>query len=110
MTVAVFVMFHEKRPRDTTCFILAEDSHEKRQVSYETKQDLGNCFDYSFPSFPVGCRHYKAECGGLGKKGLRRSGSTSPCGKICSLATMRDRWEDDGGGSRRRGGEGVTPL
>lgn len=48
MTAAAFVMFH-KIPQDTTSFILAEDSHDKRQVSYETKWDLGNCYDYSFP-------------------------------------------------------------
>lgn len=45
-----------KSPQDTTCFILAEDSHKKGQVSYETKWDLGNCFDYFFPCSQLGKR------------------------------------------------------
>lgn len=42
-------------------------------------------------------RHYKADSGGLGKKGP--SGSTSPCGRMCWLARTRDRWEGGGGGT-----------
>lgn len=37
MTAAAFVMMFHKKPPS---FILAEDSHEKRQVSYETKWDF----------------------------------------------------------------------
>lgn len=93
------VWYSTKSPQDTTCFILAGDSHEKRKVSHETKRDLGNCFDYFLFLFPGGPRLYKAESGGLGRKGLRKRSSTSPRGEICSLATIRDRWEG-GGGSR----------
>lgn len=99
-------MFHKKPPRQNL-FHSWLKSHETKGKS-ETKEQLCNCFDYSFSLLPVEQRRYETESEGLwwggggGAGGVGAGGgATSPYGTVCWLVTIRAIRRGVGGQQKR---------